>query len=211
MEKLDFKKEYKALYQPKGEPSLIDVPTIPFLMVDGTGDPNEPGGAYGKALELLYAVTYAIKMSKMSGDAPEGYFEYVVPPLEGLWTLADGSSPVGAIDKSQFCWTSMIRQPDFVNDDALRRALGEVARKKGLTGDIRLERYSEGLCVQCMHLGAFDDEPATMAKIERFIAQNGLAEDHSDARRHHEIYLSDPRKTEASKKKTILRVPVRRL
>ena len=211
MDKIDYKKEFKDLYQPKTEPSLIDVPQIPFLMVDGAGDPNEEGGEYGRALELLYAVAYTIKMSKMGAYMPQGYFEYVVPPLEGLWVMADGSAPVGAIDKSLFRWTSMIRQPDFVTEDVFHWALEEAKRKKNVSGSIRLERFTEGLCVQCMHCGAFDDEPATMLKIERFIAQNGLREDHSDLRRHHEIYLSDPRKTIESKKKTILRVPVRKL
>lgn len=210
MNALDYKKAYKALYQPGDEPSLIDVPEIAYLMIDGAGDPNAEGGEYGRALELLYAVTYTIKMSKMGANVPAGYFEYVVPPLEGLWTMADGTAPVGAIDKSLFRWTSMIRQPDFVTADTLRWARAEALRKKGLSGDIRLEHMTEGLCVQCMHHGAFDDEPATMERIKRYIAQNGLVEDHTDVRRHHEIYLSDPRKTEETRKRTVLRVPVRR-
>lgn len=210
MDKLDYKKEYKDLYLPKSTPAEIVVPPMTFIMVDGRGDPNEPGGEYQTAVELLYALSYTIKMSRKSGNAPAGYFDYVVPPLEGLWWLDDGKE-IDFSQKSHFCWTSMIRQPDFVTPAVFAWACREAQRKKQLdTARARLALFAEGLCVQCMHIGPFDDEPATIAKMERYIAANGFVNDIGEERRHHEIYLSDPRKAAASKMKTVLRIPVRR-
>ena len=211
MDKLDYKKEYKELYNTKTTPLVIDVPEMKFIQVDGRGNPNDEGGQYQQALELLYALTYTIKMAPKSGNTPKDYFEYVVPPLEGLWWLGD-SEDVDFRDKSKYCWTSMIRQPEFVNDEVFLYAAETVAKKKGLdTSKARLVTLTEGLCVQCMHLGPYDDEPATFAKMKDFMAQNGLIHDPSQIGRHHEIYLGDPRKLEPAKRKTILRYPVKRI
>ena len=211
MEKLDYKKEFKEFYNPKSTPSAIDIPEMKFIQVDGRGNPNDEGGQYQQALELLYALTYTIKMAPKSGNAFKDYFEYVVPPLEGLWWLSD-SADVDFRDKSSYCWTSMIRQPEFVTAEVFKYALETVEKKKGLdTSKARLVTFTEGLCVQCMHLGSYDDEPATLAKMREFMAQNGLISELNDERRHHEIYLGDPRKIEASKRKTVLRYPVKRI
>ena len=216
-QKLDFKKEYKDLYMPRLEPSLIRVPAIPFLMVDGQGDPNEEGGEYHESLEVLYALTFTIKMSKMGGIQPEGYFEYVVPPLEGLWRMREGAA-LDLTQKGDFCFTSMIRQPDFVTFEVFDWAVSEVRRKKPEidTSRARWESFEEGLCVQAMHLGSFADEPATLAKMEEFIREQGMVNDigsllpTGQKRLHHEIYLGDPRKTAPDKLKTVLRHPVRK-
>jgi hypothetical protein len=154
MGKLEYVKEFPELYAPGTAPSLIDVPEMLFLTVDGCGDPNDPEGEYTKALELLYALTYTIKMSPKGGNAPEGYFEYSVPPLEGLWWFGDGAGDVLTADKRQYRWTSMIRQPEFVTPGVFEWAAGEVRRKKKLdTSRALLTRFREGLCVQCMHIG----------------------------------------------------------
>lgn len=208
---LDFKKERKDLYQPKTEPAIVDVPQMTFIAVDGTGDPNEPGGAYAVAMEILYALSYTIKMSGKSGRMIDGFFAYRVPPLEGLWQMADGRPGVDYGDKSGFGWTSMIRQPEFVNDTVFRWAREEVERKKRIDASAaRLLPYHEGLCVQCMHIGPYDDEPATIERMDRFALQNGYRIDLGGARRHHEIYLGDPRKTSPEKLNTVLRHPVAR-
>ena len=211
MEKLDYKKQFKELYQPKTVPSVIDVPEMKFIAVNGRGNPNETDGEYQSAVEILYALSYAIKMAPKSNIVIEGYFEYVVPPLEGLWWLAD-SKDFDYSSKSKFCWTSQIRQPEFVTDEVFALAKESVAKKKPHldTSRARLVTMDEGLCVQCMHLGSFDDEPATLAKIKAYMLEMRLACDLSDTRRHHEIYFSDPRKKDVSKMKTILRYPVKR-
>lgn len=217
--KFDFKKEYRDLYLPKTKPSIVDVPAMGFIMVAGKGDPNEEGGEYQRAVGILYALTFAIKMSKMSGNQPEGYFEYVVPPLEGLWW--NEGAPFNGItvkDKSAFSWISMIRQPEFVTPEVFEWAVAETARKKPEidTSPARFEIYEEGLCAQIMHKGPYDDEPATIALLERFVEEQGYVNDFSDAqkpfpvaRRHHEIYLGDPRKSKPENMRTVLRHPVR--
>lgn len=218
--KLDYKKAFKDLYLPGTSPSIIEVPPIPFIMIDGTGDPNEEEGAYSQALEVLYGLTYTIKMSKMGGDAPAGYFEYVVPPLEGLWWIDgyvfDGGS-IGPKDK--FIWISLIRQPDFVTDEVFAQAQERLWKKKQLEAidRARFETFEEGLCAQVMHRGSYDDEPATVSKLAAFISDEGYREDISDAiapfpltRRHHEIYLSDPRKAAPENLKTVIRHPIRK-
>jgi hypothetical protein len=182
-----------------------------FFMVDGVGDPNEPAGAYAQAVSLLYALSYTVKMSAKSGNAPQGYFDYGVAQLEGLWRMADGSEGVDYDRKSAFAWTAMIRQPDFVTDEVFRWAQAEVRRKKKLDAGIaRLAPYAEGLCVQCLHTGPYSAEPATLARMEAFIRANGFTAD-IPARRHHEVYLQDPQRTDPQKLKTILRTPVRQL
>ncbi len=221
--KVDYKKEYKDLYVPKAKPSLVQVPEMAFIMVDGKGDPNT-SQEYKDALELLYGLSYSIKMSKMGGDPPEGYFEYVVPPLEGLWetgnSVQDGQAQEangqvfqkeGIGDKDQFVWTSMIRQPEFVTEQVFLQAKEQLAAKKPEL-DVSAARFvvwEEGLCVQAMHKGPYDEEPATIEKIHKFLKTSGFVTDFSKERRHHEIYLSDPRRTAPEKLKTVLRFPVR--
>ena len=207
---VDFKKTAKALYQPPTTPGIIDVPAMTFLMVDGCGNPNT-SAVYSDALEILYGLSYSIKMSKMSGAQPDGYYEYVVPPLEGLWWLNKGGDDFSN-DKERYCWTSMIRQPDFVTAEAFEFFKTVLAKKKPKLdlSRARLETFTEGLCVQAMHIGPYDDEPATIAAMEHYAAENGYAIDLSATRRHHEIYLADPRKTAPEKLRTVIRVPVRR-
>lgn len=213
MEKLDYKKEYKDLYQPAAKPSLIDVPEMIFFAVDGEGDPNTCP-AYKEALEMLYGLSFTVKMSKMDGSQPEGYFEYVVPPPEGLW-YADGISFDGLniADKNKFKWVSMIRQPEFVTERVFEDAREKLAKKKPAIdlNKARLMKYTEGLCVQIMHKGSYDDEPKSIELIKKFAAENGYTEDFSGGRFHHEIYLSDPRKCAPERLRTIIRHPISRI
>ena len=205
---MDYKKTQKELYLPKTIPSIVDVPEMIFIMVDGRGDPNT-SVSYQSAVEMLYGLSYSIKMSKMGGGAPEGYFDYTVPPLEGLWWLADGEA-MDFSDKESFCWTSMIRQPEFVTPEVFEIAKAVLAGKKPdleLTR-VRLERFTEGLCAQVMHIGPYVDEPSTIALLNSYITGNGYRSDLTETRRHHEIYLGDPRKTTPEKLKTVLRHPV---
>ncbi len=212
MEKFSFVKAYPMLYSPGAQPALIDVPEMNFLQVEGSGDPNESEGAYAKAVELLYALSYTIKMVPKGGSAAEGYFEYAVPPLEGLWWFGDGAVDVMTADKRQYRWISMIRQPEFVTPDVLGWAAGEVLRKKKLdTSGARFVRFHEGLCVQAMHVGPYSAEPETIRRMHGFLAEGGLLPDLSDTRRHHEIYLGNPRRAAPEKLRTVLRLPVRRV
>lgn len=211
MDKLDYKKAFKELYAPSTSPAFIDVPEMKFIQVSGKGDPNDSEGEYSRALELLYALAYAIKMAPKSGAAPKDYFEYVVPPLEGLWWFENGAD-IDFADKSNFYWTSMIRQPEFVTQQVFGDAIKTINKKKPQlkTSKARLVSFTEGLCVQCMHIGSYDDEPATLLKMKQYTKENKFMFDLSDTRRHHEIYLGDPRKVEVSKRKTILRYPVKK-
>ena len=208
----DYKKEFKDLYMPKTVPSIIDVPEMIFIQVDGKGNPNDADGEYQSAVETLYALSWTIKMMPKSGEIPKDYFEYVVPPLEGLWWWLDDRTEFDRTKKSEFHWTSMIRQPDFVNDEVFEKACEIVAKKKPNINlsKARLVKFTEGLCVQCMHIGAFDDEPSTIEAMKIYMAENDYQCDLSDTRRHHEIYISDPRKIDVSKMKTIIRYPVRK-
>jgi Uncharacterized conserved protein len=214
-EKLDYKKVSKDLYMPKNKPMLIDVPAMNFIMADGKGNPNEKDGEYQSAVELLYALSWTIKMSKNSNTIPKGYFEYVIPPLEGMWWLKDDGKEDFS-QKGNFCWTSMIRQPDFVTKEIFGWACSEVGKKKPhLNASIaRFVTFCEGLCVQMMHIGPFDDEPKSIEEINQYIEQNNLTDQISTVlpdgviRRHHEIYLSDARKIDPNKWKTVLRHPV---
>lgn len=214
MAAIDYKKAQKDLYQPKTTPSVIDVPEMLFLMIDGKGDPNTSAD-YADAIAVLYGLSYSIKMSKMGGNQPRGYFEYVVPPLEGLWSLDDEGLFKGAgeaiPDKSKLVWTSMIRQPEFVTPEVFEATKVALAKKKPQldTSLVRLERFTEGHCAQVMHIGPYDDEPATIAMLTKFISENGYTEDMSASRRHHEIYLGDPRRTAPEKLKTVIRHPIR--
>ncbi len=207
--KWDCKKE-KDLYAPK-EPTLIDVPIMKFIMVDGKGDPNEESGEYSDAMQVLYALTYAIKMSKMKDWKPAGYYEYVVPPLEGLWWCEGG--PFDFERREFWRWTSMIRQPEFVTEDVFAQAV-QVSKKKNSELNFeaaRLEDFCEGLCVHTMHIGPYATEPATIEHLRAFMAQKGLRDMTSTERKHHEIYLSDPRRTAPEKTRTVLRHPVARI
>lgn len=209
MDKLDYKKEYKDLYQPQTKPSVIDVPEMIFIAVDGKGDPNTCE-EYKTAMELLYGLSFTIKMSKMNGTQPEGYFEYVVPPLEGLWRQ-ENTYGIDYSRKSDFIWTSMIRQPEFVTPEVFEAAKAALAKKKPHldTTKARLMRFTEGLCVQLMHKGSYDDEPANIERLKKFAEENGYAEDFSESRFHHEIYLSDPRKCAPERLRTVIRHPIR--
>jgi len=205
----DFKKEFKELYMPKKGPAIIDVPEMKFVTIEGVGNPNEENGAYQKALNILYSISYTIRMSEKAGHEIDGYFPYVVPPLEGLWWMADGSPGLG--DKDGLAWVSMIRLPDFVTQEVFDWACATAARKKNINTDqASLLSFQEGLCVQCMHIGSYDDEPATVELMDRFMEESGFYPDFSTGRRHHEIYLSDPRKVEVDKRKTIIRHPIKK-
>ena len=205
----DFKKEYKEFYLPKGKPEIVTVPAANYIAVRGKGDPNVEGGEYKNAIGVLYAIAYTIKMSKLGDHRIEGYFDYVVPPLEGFW-WQEGIDGVDYSDKSTFQWISVIRLPDFVTEEEFAWAVGEAERKKKLDcSKAEFLTIDEGLCVQIMHLGAYDDEPATVAVMDAYLAENGYENDFSDSRRHHEIYLSDARKVAPEKWKTVIRHPIR--
>ena len=207
----DFKKEYKEFYMPKEKPQIITVPEANYIAVRGKGDPNEEDGAYKKAIEILYAVAYTLKMSYKTDHKIEGFFEYVVPPLEGFW-WQDDVDGVDYTDKSDFNWISVIRLPDFVKKDDFDWAV-EMASKKKRIDCTRVEfmTINEGLCVQIMHIGSFDDELATVAVMDRYLAENGYVNDMNDERMHHEIYMSDARKVVPEKWKTVIRHPIKRL
>jgi hypothetical protein len=212
MKKIDYKKEYKDLYLPKLEPMLIDVPEMIFLMTDGKGDPNT-SEEFQNAMGVLYGLSYTIKMSKMNNTQPKGYFEYVVPPLEGLWWHEDEKVFDGTqiSDKSKFLWTIMIRQPEFVTKEVFLWAKDILSKKKPELdlSKARYELFKEGKCAQVMHIGSYDNEFETIKKLEHFIKELGYANDISETRKHHEIYLSDPRKTAPEKLKTVIRHPVK--
>ena len=205
----DFKKEYKELYMPKNKPEIVTVPPAHYIAIRGKGDPNEEGGEYQKAVSILYAVAYTIKMSYKGTYKIEGFFEYVVPPLEGFW-WQENVEGVDYSDKSSFNWISVIRLPDFVKKEDFDWAVQEAERKKKL--DCSLAEFmtiDEGLCVQIMHYGSYDEEPATVAVMDEYVCADGYVNDLNDMRLHHEIYLSDPRKTEVSKRKTVIRHPIK--
>ncbi len=241
----DYKKEYKEFYMPKNRPELVDIPEMNFIAVRGKGNPNEEGGAYKVAIGLLYGIAFTIKMSKKGNHKIDGYFDYVVPPLEGFWWqentygAEDGSfhnssgnhnmgnrpenhspgyslshSPCYGIDynrKEDFCWISVIRLPDFVTEDDVRWAVKEAEKKKQQDfSKVEFLTIREGLCVQCMHIGAYDDEPATVAAMDAFLKEKGYVNDFNEERMHHEIYLSDARRTAPERLKTVIRHPVKK-
>ena len=223
----DYKKEYKEFYMPKNKPSIVSVPKMNYIAVRGNGDPNAEDGDYKAAIGLLYAIAFTIKMSKKGNHKIEGYFDYVVPPLEGFWwqgerhpadaTLrtdrAGRREAADCIDyarKDNFQWISAIRLPDFVTEDDLKWAVAEAAEKKKQDfSKVEFLTIEEGLCVQCMHIGPYDDEPATVALMDQYLAENGYENDFSDERRHHEIYLTDARRVVPEKLKTVIRHPIR--
>lgn len=206
----DFKKEYRDLYMPKKKPSIVEVPAMNFVAVQGHGDPNAEEGEYQRALEALYAISYTIKMSKMGDHRIEGYFDYVVPPLEGFW-WQDGVAGVDYAHKEDFQWISAIRLPDFVDEGDFAWAVAEASAKKGKDfSKAELMTIDEGLCIQVLHVGPYDDEPATIAVMDAYLADAGYENDFGETRHHHEIYLSDPRRTAPEKLKTVIRHPIRR-
>ena len=205
----DYKKEYKEFYLPKNKPAIVTVPPMNYIAVRGQGDPNQEDGEYKTAMNLLYGVAFTIKMSKMGDHRIEGYFDYVVPPLEGFW-WQEGVQGIDYARKDSFQWISVIRLPDFVTRADFDWAVDEAARKKKTDfSKAYFMSYDEGLCVQCMHLGPYDDEPATAAQMHAFMEAQGYELDITDARMHHEIYLSDARKTAPEKLKTVIRHPIK--
>lgn len=207
----DFKKEYKEFYMPKNKPEIVTVPAANYIAVRGTGNPNEEGGAYKQEVGILYAVAYTIRMSYKGGRRIKGFFEYVVPPLEGFW-WQEGMEGVDYSDKSGFHWISVIRLPDFVRREDFQWAVREASVKKKMDcSAAEFLTVDEGLCVQIMHLGPYDDEPETVARMDAYLLENGYRNDFSEERLHHEIYLSDPRKTEPAKQRTVIRHPICRV
>lgn len=207
----DFKKEYREFYLPKNTPEIVTVPRASYIAVRGKGDPNEEGGAYKSAIGVLYSVAYTIRMSYMTDHKINGFFEYVVPPLEGFWQQ-EGRERIDYTDKASFSWISVIRLPDFVTRADFDWAV-ETATKKKKTDCSRAELLSidEGLCAQIMHIGDYDNEGPAVALMDKFLAENGYVNDLSDERLHHEIYLSDARRVARDKLKTVIRHPIRRL
>ena len=207
----DYKKEYKEFYMPAKTPSIVTVPKMNFIAVRGHGDPNEEEGEYKKAIGLLYAIAFTIKMSKMGDHRIDGYFDFVVPPLEGFW-WQEGTIGMDYSRKEDLNWISVIRLPDFVSEEDFTWAVSEATHKKKTDfSKVEFYTYDEGLCVQCMHIGPYDDEPATVELMQRFAEEQGYVIDISDPRLHHEIYLSDARKTAPDRLKTVIRHPVRKI
>ena len=205
----DFKREYKEFYMPKCKPEIVTVPEANYIAVRGKGDPNEENGAYKKAIGVLYAVAYTLKMSCKTAHKIEGFFEYVVPPLEGFW-WQDGTGRIDYSDKSSFNWISVIRLPDFETRADFDWAVATAGEKKKTDcSSAEFLTVDEGLCVQIMHIGSFDDEPASVAVMDAFLAENGFVPDFGAGRLHHEIYLSDARKVAPEKLKTVIRHPIK--
>ena len=205
----DFKKEYKELYAPKKGPGIIEVPPITYVAVRGSGDPNEEDGAYQRAISVLYAISYTIKMSKKGVRQIDGYVDFVVPPLEGFW-WQEGIEGADYAHKETFNWTAVIRLPDFVTCEVFDWAVQEATKKKKI--DCSIAEYlqvDEGLCVQCLHVGSYDDEPAMVEAMDAFAREQGYVIDLSQDRHHHQVYLSDARKVAPEKLKTIIRHPIK--
>jgi hypothetical protein len=207
----DFKKEYKEFYMPKKQPEIVEVPKANYIAVRGTGDPNEEGGAYKQAIGVLYAVAYTLKMSYKTDYKIAGFFEYVVPPLEGFW-WQEGVDGINYADKAAFKWISVIRLPDFITREDFDWAVETASKKKKLDcSSAEFLTIEEGLCVQIMHIGSFDSEPESVALMDKYLAENGCENDLSESRLHHEIYLSDVRKSAPEKWKTVIRHPIKKI
>ncbi len=205
----DFKKEYKEFYMPKNKPEIVTVPKANYIAVRGTGDPNEEDGTYKKAISILYSVAYTLKMSYKTDYKIKGFYEYVVPPLEGFW-WQEGIEGIDYSDKSTFHWISVIRVSEFITGENVEWAVSMAEKKKGLDcSGAEFMTVEEGLCVQIMHIGSFDDEPETVKKMDAFLEEQGYENDFSDTRLHHEIYLSDARRVAPEKWKTVIRHPIR--
>ena len=206
----DFKKEYKEFYLPKNKPQIVNVPKANYIAIRGQGNPNEEGGAYKQAIGILYAVAYTLKMSYKTDYKIDGFYEYVVPPLEGFW-WQDGICGVDYTKKDEFKWISIIRLPDFITRENFDWAVKTASEKKKIDcSKAEFLTIEEGLCVQIMHIGSFDDEPASLEKMDKYLAENGYEKDFSETRLHHEIYLSDPRKSTPDKQKTAIRHPIKK-
>lgn len=207
----DYKKEYKEFYLPKAVPQIVEIPPMNYAAVRGKGDPNKAESGYKDAIGLLYAVSYTIKMSYKGPHTISGFFEYVVPPLEGFWEQK-GVNGIDYSDKDSFNWISVIRLPDFVTEEEFRWAVKEAEQKKKIDcSAVEFLTVNEGLCIQIMHFGSYDSEPESVSKMENFLAENGFETDFSENRLHHEIYLSDPRKTSPEKCKTVIRHPIKKI
>lgn len=207
----DYKKEHKEYYLPPQKPAIVNVPAMNFVAVRGKGDPNQPDGEYKAAMELLYGLAFTIKMSYKGDHRIDGYFEYVVPPLEGLWWQADAEN-IDYAHKEKFEWIAMIRLPEFVTQEVFTWAVQEATTKKKKDfSKAEFLTYDEGLCVQCMHVGSYDAEPETIRLMDQAVAQQGYETDITGERYHHEIYLSDPRRAAPEKLRTVIRHPVRKI
>ena len=206
----DYKKEYKEFYMPKNKPGIIEIPPMNYIAVRGKGDPNAEESEYKKSIGLLYGIAFTIKMSKKGTHQIDGYFDYVVPPLEGFW-WQEGMTGIDYAHKEDFRFISVIRLPEFVTEEDVKWAVGEAsAKKKEDFSKLEFFTYEEGLCVQCMHIGSYDDEPATVELMHEYMAAQGYALDITDERFHHEIYLSDARRVAKERLKTVIRHPVKR-
>lgn len=206
----DYKKEYKEFYLPKRKPEIVTVPKMNYIAVKGCGDPNKEDGEYKNSISILYALAFTIKMSKLTDYRIEGYFDYVVPPLEGFW-WQQGVMQIDYSRKDAFQWISVIRLPDFVSEKDFNWAKQQVKTKKGIDcSNAQFLTIEEGLCVQIMHIGSYDDEPDTITLMDQFIKENGYINDFSNTRMHHEIYLSDARRVAPEKLKTVIRHPIRK-
>ena len=207
----DYKKEYKEFYMPANKPSIVTVPKMNYIAVRGKGNPNDENGEYKDSIGLLYAIAFTIKMSYKGSHKIDGYFEYVVPPLEGFW-WQEGSDTIDYANKNGFNFISLIRLPDFVTEADFDWAVQEATKKKKADfSKVEFLTYDEGVCVQCMHVGSYDDEPKTVALMHEYMAANGYVLDISESRYHHEIYLSDPRKCAGEKLKTVVRHPIKKV
>lgn len=207
----DYKKEYREFYMPAKKPGIVTIPLMNYIAVRGQGNPNEEGGEYKQAMSLLYGIAFTIKMSYKGSHKIEGYFPYVVPPLEGLWWQENGKE-LDYAHKERFQWISMIRLPEFVTKVEFDWAIEEATNKKKTDfSKVEFFTYDEGECVQCMHIGSYDDEPATLQMMKEYAERNGYQPDITENRYHHEIYLSDPRRTKEERLKTVIRNPVRKM
>lgn len=207
----DYKKEYKEFYLPKNQPSLVTIPPMNYLAVRGQGDPNSENGEYKQSIGLLYAIAFTIKMSKKGNHHIEGYFDYVVPPLEGFW-WQDGATDIDYSHKDNFQFISLIRLPDFVTKTDFDWAISEATQKKHQDfSKVEFLTYDEGECVQCMHIGSYDDEPVTVQLMHDFMTDHGYELDINNPRYHHEIYLSDPRRCNVDNLKTVVRHPIKKV
>ena len=207
----DFKKEFKEFYRPSEKPEIIEIPKMNFIAVRGKGNPNEKDSEYQKAVEMLYGVAYTLKMSYKTEYKIEGFFEYVVPPLEGLWWQENVENENYLLNKELFNWISLIRLPDFIKKEDVEWAIKcATEKKKKDFSKVEFFSYNEGLCVQCMHIGSYNEEPETIQRMNEFVQESGYSIDLTDKRHHHEIYLSDPRKADMNKMKTVIRQPIKK-
>ena len=207
----DYKKEYKEFYMPKNKPSIVEIPKMNYIAVRGKGNPNDENSEYEDSIGLLYAIAFTIKMSYKGTYKIDGYFEYVVPPLEGFWWQEGNKSSIDYKSKDKFNFISIIRLPDFVTKEDFDWAIEEATKKKKQDfSKVEFLTYNEGICVQCMHIGSYDDEPKTISLMHEYMIENGYELDITDTRFHHEIYLSDPRRCDVNKLKTVIRHPIRK-